>query len=138
MKNKLLLFLFLTLSFGCTVTKHQLLNEYTFVITESSDDKSYGYSQSNPIMVGGVNSEEGPLNERRFLNALSGPGGEEIRYERKGSCCSFASKNGFMGTGLLDRYEITWQGQREPVMLYINMYDPGKLKCPVGFRIKGK
>jgi hypothetical protein len=123
---------------SCTATKYKLLNEKTFLITEVSVDKTYGYSESNPVKVGGKSMEDGPLNERRFLNALTGPGGEEIKYERKGSCCAFDSKNGIMGMGLLDMYEITWQGQRESVTLYINMYDPGKLQCPVGLRIKGK
>jgi hypothetical protein len=123
---------------SCSTTKYKMVNERTFLITEMSDDKTYGYSESNPIKVGGKSIEEGPANERKFLNALVGPGGEEIQYNRTGSCCAFSSKNGIMGTGLLDMYEITWQGQREPVTLYINMYDPGQLKCPMGFRIKGK
>ena len=119
-------------------TKHVLTSENSFLITEVSTDKTYGYTESNPIKVGSKTMEDGPLNERRFLNALAGPGGEPIKYERLGSCCFFSTKNGFMGGGLLDKYEVTWTGQREPVVLYLNMYDPGPLKCPVGFTIRGR
>lgn len=114
----------------------RLVNENTFLLTEVSDDPTYGYTEKNPVRVGGVRDSSGPANERRFLNALAGPGGEAIRYQRLGSCCMFETDNGFMGSGLLDMYEITWPGQTEPVVLYLNMYDPGPLLAPVGFTIK--
>jgi len=115
---------------------YKLVDDNTFLITELSTDKTYG-TEKNPIKVGG-DENSGPSNERRFLNALAGPNGEKISYTRKGSCCHFETPNGFMGGGLLDMYEITWPGQKKPVMLYINMYDPGELKCPVGFTLRGK
>ena len=119
-----------------TVKEPVLRDHLTFLITEVSKDETYGYTQENPIMVGGVTTNEGPLNERRFLNALAGPNGESISYNRQGSCCHFETENGFMGGGLLDMYEVTWSGQKEAVILYINMYDPGELKAPVGFTIR--
>lgn len=106
-------------------------NAFQFI--EVSKDKTYGYTEGNPIKVGGVKNNEGPLNERRFLDVLAGPEGEILSYNRQGSCCPFPSENGFMGNGLLDIYEITWKGQDEPVILYINMYDYEPLKVPVGF-----
>lgn len=115
-----------------------LLNETTFNLSQISTDETYGYTEKNPIMVGGTKDSQGPLNERRFLNALAGPNGEYISYNRKGSCCQFKTENGFMGSGLLDMYEVTWKNQREPVILYINMYDAGDLKAPVGFTIAKK
>lgn len=104
-----------------------------FVITEISTDNTYGYSKENPINVGGVKTSEGPLNQRRFLNALAGPLGEIISYERRGSCCHFKTKNGFMGGGLLDIYKVYWEGKKDTILLYINLYDEGELKIPVGF-----
>lgn len=86
-------------------------------------------------MVGGE-IEDGPKNEQRFLNALAGPNGQAIRYERTGSCCGFKTKNGFMDMGMLDRYKIEWDGLKAPLYLYINMYDPGELKVPAGFTAK--
>jgi len=103
-------------------------------VTTISTDKTYGYTEGNPIKVGGT--ENGPANERKYLNTLAGPNGEEIAYVRVGSCCSFKSPNAIMGTGFLDRYEITWSGQAAPVYLYLNMYDKDELKAPVGFTIK--
>ena len=119
-----------------TNTAPQRTDGQAFILTEISEDKTYGYSQKNPIKVGGVEKREGPLNERRFLNTRAGPNGELITYQRIGSCCPFKTPNGFDGTGLLDKYKITWEGQTNEVFLYINMYDYGTLKCPVGFTIK--
>ncbi|MEO0473535.1 MAG: 2-dehydro-3-deoxyphosphooctonate aldolase [Bacteroidota bacterium] len=99
-----------------------------FNFTEQSTDKSYGYTKENPIMVGG-----GARNEHVYLAELRGPNGEDISYIRLGSCCSFKTPNGFMGAGLLDEYEVSWDGQTEAVHLYINMYDYAPLKVPVGF-----
>ena len=118
------------------VAKTTLLDNQTFLLTEISTDKTYGISEKNPIKVGGVDKLEGPLNERRFLNALAGPNGEKVSYYRAGSCCPVKSKNGFMGMAMLDNYRVTWEGSTDTVSIYINMYDSGELKAPVGFTIK--
>jgi hypothetical protein len=67
---------------------------------------------------------------------LAEPNGERISYFRAGSCCPVKSKNGFMGTALLDNYRVTWTGSKDTVSIYINMYDYGELKAPVGFTIR--
>jgi hypothetical protein len=124
---------------GQTYKKSQaeLLDHNTFVLTAISEDDSYGYTEKNPVMVGGVNSSEGPLNERRFLNALLGPDGQKVTYHRTGSCCPFKSPNGMFNNGaLLDRYEVTYDGLSKPVFIYINMYDFGLLVAPKGFTIR--
>lgn len=113
-----------------------LVNSQTFLLTEISKDKAYGFTTAKPIEVGGVDKNEGPLNERRFLNALAGPNGEKVSYYRLGSCCPFKTENGFMGGGMLDNYKVTWEGSTDTVSIYINMYDYGELKAPVGFTIK--
>ena len=128
------LFLFTSCSGPKHAAKPTLADANTFLLTEISTDKSYGYTENNPIKVGGQGS--GPANERRFLNALAGPDGEQITYVRLGSCCMFKTKNGMMGTGLLDKYQIEWKSQSEPVILYLNMYDYDALKAPIGFTIK--
>ena len=104
-------------------------------VKEISTDATYG-SEKNPIMVGGVVDSEGPTNERRYLDLLAGPNGEKISYKRLSSCCAFKSDNGFMGSGLLDIYEITYEGQDASMQLYINMYDYQKLFAPVGLTIR--
>ncbi len=80
-------------------TQQILRDNNTFVITEISTDKTYGLSPKNPVEVGGIKDSQGPKNERRFLNALAGPNGEEISYFRAGSCCSIKSNNNPFGYG---------------------------------------
>ena len=82
---------------SCSTTKQavktNLRNNQTFELTEISTDPTYGFSENNPVQVGGADKSEGPLNERRFLNALAGPNGEVVTYFRAGSCCPIKSKN---------------------------------------------
>jgi hypothetical protein len=115
--------------------KAELRDNQTFELKEISTDVTYG-SKDNPVEVGGNDKHEGPLNERRFLNALAGPNGETISYYRRGSCCPVKSDNGFMGYAMLDNYRVTWEGSKDTVSIFINMYDYGVLKAPVGFTIK--
>lgn len=108
------------------------LDAATFELTETTTDTTYGFDRKNPVSVG--NTGGGPANERRYLNALLGPHGEPVSYIREGSCCAFKTPNGlFDNTGMLDRYKVTWAGAADTVVLYINMYDRGDLKIPVGF-----
>jgi len=125
------------MDYGSPNLKQELVNDQTFKIEDYSHDKTYGYSQENPVMVGGSAISEGPKNERRFLNALAGSNGEEITYYRLGSCCNFTTKNsGFSNTGLLDKYSISYKGLKKDLVLYLNMYDSDTLKVPVGFQLK--
>lgn len=137
--------LFTCMLFGilsCSTTKdisknytHTLVDDNTFLITEISSDPSYGLSPKNPVEVG--NKDSGPKNERRFLNALSGPNGEAIFYYRSGSCCSIKSKKAVIGNkAMLDNYRVTWEGSKDTISIYIDMYDSGKLMAPKGFGIK--
>jgi hypothetical protein len=114
----------------------KLLDDRTFLLTEISNDPSYGYSNDNPIEVGGAHLGEGPLNEKRYLNALAGPNGENVSYTRLGSCCAVSSMNGYGGMAMLDNYRVTWEGSTDTVSLFINMYDHSNLKAPAGFTIK--
>jgi hypothetical protein len=141
MKN-LIYICIVILVLGCSTpnqaVKTTLKNSQTFELTEISTDPTYGLSAKNPVQVGGVDKNEGPTNERRFLNALAGPNGEEVTYFRAGSCCPIKSKSDPFGLGsvMLDNYRVTWKGAKDTVSIYINMYDYGQLKAPVGFTIK--
>lgn len=135
--NKILLVGLLTFLMGCAGSKEvapvptpQLLDENTFKITRVSTDKSYGYSELNPIKVG-----NGPKNARRYLNALAGPKGQKITYARIGSCCTFKTPYGYQGIGQLDRYKVSWAGLASPMILYIDMFDSGEMKSPPGLTI---
>lgn len=131
----------LGLILSCSTTRDVtviLKDDRTFELTEISTDPTYGFSEKNPVQVGGVDKMEGPLNEIRYLNALAGPNGEEVYYYRSGSCCPIKSKNDPFGAGvvMLDNYRVTWEGAKDTVSIFINMYDYGELKAPVGFTIK--
>lgn len=101
---------------------------------ETNEDTTYGYSENNPIKVGGDTS--GPANERKFLNSLSGPNGESVTFNRAGSCCHFETRNSSYGMGMLDIYKVTYEDKKDTVSLYLNMYDKEKVKAPIGFKFK--
>jgi hypothetical protein len=125
---------------GDTRTKPvELIDDRTYLLIDATDDKTYGYDKANPVKVGGSKQSTGPVNERRYLNALEGPEGQEVKYFRAGSCCHFKTPNGpFNNIGLLDRYRISWYGSKDTLDIYINMYDEGDLKIPVGLKAKTK
>jgi len=148
--RRLLVLLIIVIMWSCSTTmkttslqnkiQTPLLDRQTFLLTDISTDKTYGFDKKNPIEVGGVDKQEGPINERRFLNALAGPNGENVSYFRSGSCCPIKSQSDPFGFGsvMLDNYRVTWEGAQDTVSIYINMYDYGELKAPVGFTIKNR
>ncbi|GAB3664904.1 hypothetical protein GCM10027594_32830 [Hymenobacter agri] len=103
-----------------------------FLIQESSQDETYGFTANNPVRVGG-GKEAGVRNQQRYLNALLGPRGEALRYEHEGSCCAFKIGDGGVDNeGQLDVYSVSWKGRKEPLRLYLNMYEEGPLAAPRG------
>lgn len=143
-----LLFIISILSISCVSTKSTLKNvddnaptlkltkDNTFVITEYSKDEKYGYNQNYPINIFYKNTKDENINQQRFLNALTGPNGEKLSYRKLESCCPFPTKKTEMGAGFLDIYEITWEGQKTPIKLYLNIYEKSVLMVPVGFGLK--
>lgn len=124
--KKLFIILSLSSLISCSTTKSGS--------AEMNADSTYGYSEKNPIKVGG--ERNGPANERKFLNSLSGPNGEIVKYNRTGSCCHFETRNSSFGMGMLDIFRVTYEGKKDTVTLYLNMYDEAELKAPVGFKFK--
>ncbi|MFM9825016.1 2-dehydro-3-deoxyphosphooctonate aldolase [Flavobacterium sp.] len=114
----------------------KLLNKNTFLITEYSKDKKYGYNKDYPINIFYINTKNETLNQQRFLNALAGPNGENITYTKLESCCPFPTNRSEMGAGFLDVYEIKWEGQKNPVVLYLNIYEKGILMVPMGLSLQ--
>jgi len=96
-------------------------------------DPAWGYGPDRPIRVGGLRPDGLPHGESAFLNALRGPGGEIVEYQRDGSCCQFDTPRGIGGRGFLDVFRLRIQGRPEPVLLYLDMYDPGPRDVPAGF-----
>ena len=151
MKKTIRLFnLFLAITFftSCVSTKSTLKNvddsapiptlskDNTFVITEYSKDKKYGYDPDYPINVFYKNTKDENLNAERFIRALAGPNGEPISFTKIESCCPFPTKRTEIGAGFLDIYELHWEGQKNPVRLYLNIYERGYLLVPIGLSLK--
>ena len=113
-----------------------LTKDNTFVLTNFSKDKKYGYDADYPINVFYSNAKDENLNAERFLNALAGPKGEKIKFTKIESCCPFPTKRVEIGAGFLDIYELKWDGQVKPIKLYLNIYERGYLFVPVGLTIK--
>jgi hypothetical protein len=109
----------------------------TFEINQFSTDKKYGYDKDYPINIF-YKTTNTDVNQERFLNALAGPKGEKISYTKLESCCPFPTKRSDMGAGFLDVYELKWEGQKKPIVLYLNIYGKGVLMVPFGLRIKEK
>ncbi|MGB3798458.1 MAG: hypothetical protein WA952_01515 [Lewinella sp.] len=127
------------LTFACTPTRPatapaQIMYRQPtgdrMVILHYSHDSTYGYTQHNPIRVGG-GFENGPARERLFIHALTGPKDEDVVYRRLMSCCRFEAGDGDIG--FLDVYELTYPGPDSARILYLSMYDEGEVFVPVGF-----
>jgi len=93
-----------------------------------SDEPAYATTRERPVQVGG-----GALyvaaRERRYLDALRGPGGEPLQYKRTGSLPMEPD-----GRTILDRYEVTYPGLEKPIYLYLDAYHfDDVLKAPAGF-----
>ena len=148
MQKIFLLLLITLLSVSCVSTKSTLQNvddnapiplltvDNTFVIKEFSTDKRYGFDKDYPVNVFYYTTRNETINQERYLNALAGPKGQKISFIKLESCCPFPSKRSEMGAGFLDVYEVTWEGLKTPVILYMNIYEKGYLKVPVGFGLK--
>jgi len=144
MKKIATAFLLLTLFASCISTKSTIKNIddsipgpsfnekfNCFNITKNATDKKYAYNEDYPVNVGFTSLEDGERNQDRFLNALAGPNGEEIKFKKVDTCCPFPTKKTEMGAGTIDIFEITWKGQNKPVLLYINKFENGELMIPL-------
>ena len=147
MRTKFLLFLVAFMAVSCVSTKSTIRNiddnapipklkDGAFILTEFATDKKYGYDPDYPINVFFQNTKDEKINQQRFMNALSGPNGEKLVFNKVETCCPFPTKRNEMGAGFLDVYQITWEGNKKPVRLYFNIYEKGALMVPVGFTLK--
>ncbi len=148
MKNKICFLICIFTLNSCVSTQSTLKNvdnhalipklnaANAFVLTEYSKDKKYGYDKDYPINVFYKNTTPAKENQERFLKALAGPKGEKITYIKTGICCPFPTTNSEMGVASLDVYSISWEGEKNPVTLYLNSYEKGALLVPVGLTLK--
>lgn len=145
MKNSVFTLLLLCILSSCVSTKSTLQNvddhaaipklskTNSFVLTTYCKDKKYGFDKDFPINVFYKNIASAKENQERFLNALLGPKGEQITYTKTGICCPFPNTKTEMGVAYLDVYDLTWEGLKKPITLYLNSYEKGALMVPMGF-----
>ncbi|MBC7524142.1 MAG: 2-dehydro-3-deoxyphosphooctonate aldolase [Flavobacterium sp.] len=107
-----------------------------YLISEYSNDLKYGYNKDYPINIGFENEKYGDKSVNYFFEALLGISGEKISYKKVDSCCPFPTNRSVMGGGILDIYEISFEGKEKKVLLYVNIFDKGKILCPKGFKLK--
>ena len=110
-----------------------LLDPETFALSATAEDDRYGYHPHWPVSVGGYEDMEGPMNERRVLNALLGPKGEKVNYSRTGSLPAKGIQNCLHPEAILDHYLVWWEGSGRTYSLYFNIYEQGEIIAPKGF-----
>jgi tetratricopeptide (TPR) repeat protein len=109
-------------------------------LTKIASDDKYGFTAEKPVKVG-RGPDGGPANQRVFLNLLRDAKGKSLKYQRVGSCCSYKSENGFMGTATLDKYEIIYldvKGNEQKATVFISFYDYEEPQILSGFKTIGK
>lgn len=115
------------------------LNANTYQLYDISKDAKYAYTKGIPIKVGGHDKNEGPLNQRRYLNALLGPDGEEVHFKHVKSCCykKVKTKDGNIQLTYLDQYEISLKGKKQRFVIFLSMFEKDEdLLAPRGFTFK--
>lgn len=107
-----------------------------------AEDPSYGLSEASPIKVGDLNTDKPDERARRnrtfYLLSLRGPDGQAVHYRRLGTCGMYedATVRGVMaesGGGVLDCYEVWYEGSRSRAVLYLDVYRFESPQIPPGF-----
>ena len=91
-----------------------------------STDPDYGFSPDDPVQVGSNQLSDGPERELVYLLTLRGPEGEEVFYTRQSPQFNQA------GT-IVDPYLVEYEGLKEPLTLYFDLYTYAPLFVPLGF-----
>ncbi|ESU28667.1 2-dehydro-3-deoxyphosphooctonate aldolase [Flavobacterium limnosediminis JC2902] len=112
------------------------VKDNAYILKEYADSKKYGYNEDYPINIGVIQDKSESVYIGYFFNGMTGPKGETLNYTKVDTCCPFPTKHNTIGGGLLSVYEVRWTGQTKPVRLYFNIYERGKIMCPIGFQIK--
>ena len=124
---------FKTIAFvGCffAVTAFVSDNDPIFEIKGTSTDKKYGYTEEQPIKVGGGTSAGYHF---MFIEHLRGPNGEKLFVNRIGSCGSYPNPDTTLtkyDNGVLTCFSIDCLSFKKPRVLYFDKYRTGDLYIP--------
>lgn len=107
-----------------------------FVINGPAPQKKYGFSEKNPLQVGG-----GPDlgNHFKFLEHLRGPEGEKLEIGRLGNCGEYDNPDPsytVFGKGVLTCFSVTSPSFGKSKTLYFDIYRSGELYIPNGLTWK--
>ena len=117
-------------------TRPEMLDNTTYKLTKQAKNAKYGFDQDYPVNLGFGLLHQREANIEMFLNALQGPEGQKTTYTHNGNCCPFPTDKSQLGSGMLDIYLITWEGNSKPVELYLNIYEKGEVLIPIGLRAR--
>jgi hypothetical protein len=93
-----------------------------------SEDAAFATTKDHAAQVGG-GAMYAASRERRYLDALRGPGGEPLQYTRRGSLPLDAE-----GRTILDEYEVRYPGLSKPAIIFLDAYHfDDALVAPKGF-----
>lgn len=115
-------------------------NDSLLMVTDISRSSKYGYTPSDPVKLGVTKLDVALKYPDKYFNTLVGPNGEPVYYRRIKSCCPFKTVNSeeypYQNLAVLEVYEISYEGLKEPLLIYVNFFDEGKVLAPKGFSIK--
>ena len=114
----------------------EMLDNTTYKLTKQAKDTRYGFDKDYPVNLGFGLLHQRESNKEKFLNALQGPEGQKTTYTHNGNCCPFPTDKSQLGSGMLDIYLITWEGNSKPIELYLNIYEKGEVLIPIGLRAR--
>lgn len=117
-------------------TRPEMLDSTTYKLIKHAKDKNYGFEQDYPINLGFGLLHQREANIEKYLNALQGPEGQKITYTQHGNCCPFPTDKSQLGSGMLEVYQITWEGNSDPIEIYLNTYEKGEVLIPIGLTAK--
>lgn len=105
-------------------------------LPDRSEDPDYGWSPDQPVQLGTrgriLDDVTAESVEMRYLSSLWGPGGEVILYEKVGTCCPFDWPAAPLGKGVLDVFEMRWEGLQEPRHIYLDTWRVARVLIPMG------
>ncbi len=124
-----------------TIKELSKINDSTLLIKEYAQDIEYGLKPEKPIFLGIFRTYDAIENVDRFFNAIVGKEGQSLIKKRMKACCPFKTPNSTSidkdkKFGLLEVYQVSYEGLEKPIILYFNVYDEGALYIPNGFKSK--
>ncbi|HET9371178.1 MAG TPA: hypothetical protein VFO19_13050 [Vicinamibacterales bacterium] len=93
-----------------------------------SADAEFGRVPAKPIRVGGAGVYLASR-QRRYFESVRGPGGETVTATRRGSAPNAGGER-----GMVDVYEVTYEGLEKPLTLYVDSYHYESIAAPQGFQ----